>query len=248
MTNHFLVDRRTVDRFFRILTWVPFVLIAAYLADMAIGSPAWLLKRLVDLDGESSIPAWFSSMLLFLVALSLLLRGLQTGSDQGPSRWFFVLGCAGFLFLSADEALFIHESIAESPVLRKYPQLVKPLRFKHGYGAWIPMYATILVVLAAIAAPQFLRFWRAHRAALLTFAVGAATFLLGAVALEIVGYQFKELFVAVPAIHTSEIIAEELLEMLGSIIMLRGGASLVLESSEHRADTASPQARARSFG
>jgi len=227
MTNHFTLDRRTVDRFFRVLTWVPFVLVAAYLADMAIGSPVWLLKRLVDLDGENSFPAWFSAMLLFLVGLSLLLKALQTPSGQGPSRWFFLLGCAGFLFLSADEALFIHESIAESPVLKEYPQLRDRLRFKHGYGAWIPMYGAVLAVLTAIAAPQFLRFWKSHRSAFIAFALGAATFLLGAVALEIVGYQFKELFLAVPAIHTAEIIAEEVLEMLGSIIMLRGGVILI---------------------
>jgi hypothetical protein len=216
MTNHYLVERTTVDRFFLVLASVPFLLVAAYLADMAIGSPVWLVKRLVDLDAESSLPAWYSSMLL------------QPPSGRGPARWFFLLGCAGFLFLSADEALFIHESIAGSPALKANPHLMAVLHLKHSQGAWIPIYGAVVAVLFAVAAPQIWRFWKTHRPAFLAFAIGIGMFLFGAIVLEIAGDRYMDLLRAVPAIHTAEIVAEELLEMLGSIIMLRGGASFFL--------------------
>ena len=203
----------------------PFLLGALYLADLLAGSPIWLIKRLVDLDGENSVPAWFSSMLLFLVGITFLVRALGEHVDKGPSNWFFFLGAAGFFFLSADEALFIHESAAEA-LNKHHAEISMLLRFKGGYGAWIPIYLGVIALVGILTGPQVWRFRRVYRSSFNTLAIGVGVFLSGAVGLEIVSYQFKEIFVAVPAIHMAEIVAEEILEMLGAITMLRGAASL----------------------
>jgi len=246
MNRSFALDPKALDRLFALLMITPFLLGAIYMADWLIGSPIWLIKRLVDLDGENSFPAWFSSMLLFLVGITFLVKALGECVDGGPSNWFFLLGAAGFLFLSADEALFIHESVGEA-LNKHHSDVSQLLRFKNGYGAWIPIYLGVIGVLGFVTGPQIWRFWRVHRCSFKTLAIGAAVFLSGAVGLEIVSYQFKEIFVAVPAIHTAEIVAEEILEMLGSITMLRGCLTLFIDPNLQRVSLAARETSAESW-
>jgi len=56
------------------------------------------IKQLFDLDGESSIPAWFSSVQFFLIGLVLLLKSRQPDPDHPPSAIFLRLVNAGFIF------------------------------------------------------------------------------------------------------------------------------------------------------
>lgn len=221
MDNPPQFSSQDLSRFFLLLVSFEIVLLAVYFLDMLLGSPVWFFQRLVNIDGENSIAAWFSSMQLFLIGVLLFLWGWRHRPGPGPNRWFIMLGAGGFFFLSADEALFIHESITEA--LLKYEWL---FRFEGGHGIWIPIYLSILVVLIALSWRQFWRFWNHHRRTFLLMAAGAGTFLFGAVGLEVASYEF------IPddsALYLVEVAAEEFLEMLGANIILYASMEVVTE-------------------
>ena len=69
----------------------------------------WLLRALFDLDEEESFGTWFSAGLLFLVAGVALLCGRRARSVGQPSIAWALLG-AGFLILSIDEVVGLHET------------------------------------------------------------------------------------------------------------------------------------------
>ncbi len=212
--------RRDLQQFFLLLVGFEVLLIAAYFVDMLLGSPFWLLQRLVDIDGENSFASWFSSTQLFLIGLVFFLWGWRRESDTGPDRWFTLLCAVAFFFLSADEALFIHESITRG--LSKYESLY---RFKGGHGMWIPFYVGALVLLGMLCWRQIQQFWKHHREAFLLMLVGAALFLLGAVGLEIAAY---ELISKESPILLIEVAAEEFLEMFGASVILYAGTTLLI--------------------
>ena len=75
-----------------------------------VGTPIWLL----DADVERSLPTWFSVVLLALASVSLALVArshLKSGSRHGL-HW--ALLAAGFLTMSVDEHLELHERIGSS--------------------------------------------------------------------------------------------------------------------------------------
>jgi hypothetical protein len=213
--------RKDLNRFFLSLVGFSLLLIAAFFFDRLIGSPIWFFERLVNIDGENSFPAWFSSIQLFLIGGFLLLKGWRCDPARGPARWFYLLGAAGFMFLSADEALAIHESVTEA--LLKYEWL---FRFEGDHGMWIPIYLAGMALLMALSWRQVLRLWNYERRAFLLMALGAAIFLFGAVGLEIVAYQFLQ---SASSLYFVEVAAEEFLEMLGASIILYGSMNLLLE-------------------
>lgn len=213
--------RRDINRMFMALVAMAAALIGAYFLNRLIGSPIWLLERLVDINGENSLPAWFSSIQLFLIGGALLLAAWRGSEDRGPAPWLLALGGAAFVFLSADEALFIHESVTQA--LLKVEWM---FRFKGGHGIWIPVYGTLAVLGLALTWRQIWRMWSHQRRPFLIMAAGAAGFLLGAVGLEVVAYEF--LVVGSP-LHLAEVAAEEFLEMTGSSVMLYGSLELLVE-------------------
>ena len=220
MDDRLSFNRKDINRLFVFLVGFAALLIAAFFIDKAIGSPIWLLERLVNIDGENSFPSWFSSTQLFLIGFFLFLKACRSDSEQGPARWFYLLGAGGFMFLSADEALLIHESITQA--LLKFDSLY---RFEDDHGMWIPFYLGTLALLALLSWRQVCRFWECHRRPFLLMAAGAGTFLFGAVGLEITAY---ELIATSSWVYLVEVAAEEFLEMVGASIILYGSLDLLI--------------------
>lgn len=232
--------RRDMNRMLMTLLGMAATFIALYFLDRLIGSPIWLFQRLVNIDGENSFPSWFSSMLLFTIGLILLLKAWRADPRQGPMPWFYVLGAAGFLFLSADEALFIHESITEG--MLRYGWMP---RFSGDHGIWIPVYAALGLLLVGISWRQVRRLWVHERRAFVLMAAGASTFLVGAVGLEIVAY---ELISSDSGWYQLEVAAEEFLEMAGASLILYGSLHLLAKpgvAAEAQVKLEQKQARAR---
>ncbi len=71
----------------------------------------WMLRELFDVDEEESIPTWFSSGVLLLVAVVLffIYRLKQHAGDTNAPYWAG-LG-AGFTFMSVDEIAGFHETL-----------------------------------------------------------------------------------------------------------------------------------------
>lgn len=213
-------SRKDATRFFLFLVGFAAFLIAAYFVDKALGSPFWFFERLFNIDGENSFPAWFSSIQLFLIGAFLMLKGWRADPERGPARWFYLTGAAGFVFLSADEALAIHESVTQA--LLKVEWLY---RFEGDHGMWIPIYLALAVIALAVTWRQVWRMWSYNRGPFVVMALGAGMFLFGAVGLEIVAYEF----LSGSPLYVLEVAAEEFLEMVGASTMLLGSMGLMIE-------------------
>ena len=169
-----------------------------------------------DLDGEANLPAWFSSIQLFVIGQAFLLKGLQINSKTQLSRFFFYLGCLGFILLSADEAARIHETL--NGVLQHVHLLP---RFKDGNGIWIAIYILIGAALFFITSREILAMWNCYRRATLIMAMGVGVALFGGVVLEIVSYQYLRSG-STQLLYFIEVAFEEFFEMSGASITLYG--------------------------
>jgi hypothetical protein len=71
----------------------------------------WLLRQLFDVDEEESIPTWFSSAVLLLVAVVLFfIYSLKRRVRDSYANSWAGLG-AGFTFMSIDEIAGFHETL-----------------------------------------------------------------------------------------------------------------------------------------
>lgn len=167
--------------------------------------------RILSVDAEQSLPTLFSVVIMFMaVALLALIAALerQAGASDA-SRWAIL--ALGFLFMTADEALSVHE------------RLVRPMRQLLGdeplgvlFYAWvIPGLAIVLLV--ALLFVRFLRRLRSRTAVL--FMVAGGLFLAGAIGLELAGGWYVERHgrgIVQGIIST----VEEALEMAGIIVFI----------------------------
>lgn len=158
-------------------------LVAVYALDIALRQPSWTVHLLFDLDGEATIPAWFSSAQLLVAAWLFALAAGKTDYPEIPGL-FLALVAVGFCFLSMDEIVGIHEGIT-----RSFRDIDALPRFRGGHGIWIPFYLGAGALFAMLTAPYWIRLWRVERRGTLLFGVGVALFLAGAVGVEASSYE-----------------------------------------------------------
>ena len=85
------------------------VLVLLYLINWSLGQPIPFLTNLVNLDGEGNLPAWYSSMQLFLVASMLAIFLSRKFNKNNMESWAMLILCLIFAILSLDEIASIHE-------------------------------------------------------------------------------------------------------------------------------------------
>ena len=135
-------------------------LVLIFAADTLLGSPIGVVHTLFDLQAERTIPAWFSSIQLFLIGLIFLLKGYRLDKDHSPSPLFLLMVGVGFVFLSADEAASIHEKIAY--VLKRFEWVPS---FKGNRGIWIFVYALSGLILLLATFREVVALWNRYRRA-----------------------------------------------------------------------------------
>jgi len=181
--------------------------------------PPWdKLQIWFDLGAEGTVPAWFSSGQLLLVALALLAAAFRREILPSEMRLLLVAGL-GFLFLSADEAAMIHERVTQ--YLRSYEALP---RFAGNRGVWVFVYGAIGLALFVVFIRSIAAFIRRLPRQALLMASGFATILLGAVGLEVL--YFYDLWTG-----PTQTGAEELLEMVGASLILTGAVATVFDKA-----------------
>ena len=183
------------------------------------------LRGLFYLGKEHNIPAMFSTALLLFAALLLLVITLheRNRGARDVARWAIL--AAGFLLMSIDESVSIHERFNEPT-----RHLLGPGNLGIFYFAWvIPGFALVLVLGAF-----FLRFLlRLPAATRFIFILAAALYLGGALGVELVNGRHAELHGTGMVYHLM-VTAEESLEMAGAILFIYG---LLRYLADHHPET-----------
>ena len=183
------------------------------------GASGWtvtLPSRYLELEGENTVPAWFSSVLLLACAGAAALAGgleraaRRHGAGEARRRggWFWWVIAATFVYLSIDEASAIHEVFGT----RIVSKAVGPTTGLLFYG-WVLLGGLGALLFAAASVP-FL--WRLPRRTAGRFVLSGVLFVTGAVGLEMLGGRHAERAGNATVQYLLFYCAEEALEMLGA--------------------------------
>lgn len=102
-------------KFIRLLWWIVVGLVTLHLTIQAIHyyiqEVPWLLRGLFDVDEEESFSTWFSTIILFISAMLLLLTAQLRDRKNDPfcRHWYGL--ALGFGLLSLDEIVGLHETL-----------------------------------------------------------------------------------------------------------------------------------------
>jgi hypothetical protein len=209
------VRDRSADNLLRGLIIFEVLLVVFHWVDALLGAPVPLLHGLFDLDGEANIPTWFSSAQLLVIGLVLLIAALHNGSTGKPSRLLLCCLSAGFVLVSADEVVQLHEGITGVLGARYIdwaPSLANEYR-----GTSILAAVALMIVLRNLY-PNMVAFWKWSRKLSLMALAGFSMMILGASVIESIGYKFMQ---PGSIAYSVEVSVEELLEMVGASLILR---------------------------
>jgi MFS family permease len=168
--------------------------------------------NLFNFDEESNVPTFYSGLLLLLAAGLLLEIGLykkKKGEHFAP-QWFILSGL--FVYLAFDEVMQVHE------------QLIEPLQWLLAargvlHFAWVVVGAPLVLVIAIAYLPFFLRLPR--RVQLWTFA-SAATYVTGAIGVEMIGGWYVDSYHDWGFPYYLITTLEETLELVGLSLLICG--------------------------
>jgi hypothetical protein len=169
---------------------------------------------LFNLDGEATLPAWFSSLQLGLVGVIFLAVWVGVPERESGLRQFLLIVGLGFLFLSMDEAAEFHEKLTR--VLRHVDWLPQ---FKG--GIWIPIYLSIAAYVGLSTRRTISLLCKNRRPEMVFMLCGLVLIIIGSVALEIVTHMFWK-DGQHPTLYKIEVVLEEFFEMAGASVLLYG--------------------------
>jgi hypothetical protein len=172
----------------------------------------WYTAWYFDFNVETNFPSFFSTMLLMLAAVLLLicyLHSRRIGSSQ--RRYWLVLSIV-FVFLSLDENVQIHEVIAQHLT----PVLPTDLNgFIH--WSWVVPYSVLVLLLGGYFLSFVLRLPSFTRR---LFIISGVIFITGALGLELFEGYFFKLYGLDHPINKVLYCLEELMEMWGVILFI----------------------------
>ena len=202
----------------RILVVVAVLLLVANLVNFwmiyVLGyTDVYRLAELFDFDTEQNVPTYYSGC-LFLLNVLLLLSVRQAARTLSKPNVIWLMLAALFLFLGFDELFAVHE------------RLGRPVREAWNlsgifFFAWVLPYGAAVLLLAMLFLPVW---WRLNQRSRFWFGMSAATYLAGALGMEMIGGLYRQpdlLFVSLATI-------EESLELAG-LIMLTYSLLLLLQ-------------------
>lgn len=174
-----------------------------------LGNDNWIHK-LFFLGWDNNIPAWYSSILLSVAAL-LAFQCSELARAFGPwDRWIFLMFCALLLLMSCDEIARIHEVL---PVIITEGLGLKTHPIFDGHK-WVVLGGPIVFIILAGFFFILTRVLKRHKPSLILLGLGFSCIILGGVLLE-------ALTVLIPhgLLKMLEILAEESLEMIGTLLV-----------------------------
>ncbi len=207
----------TIDskKIVRALSWIVLSLIGAHILGQAADYYYSLdgehrLVELFNLDRELNIPSVYSSATLLLCAVLLGMIALSVREKKAPYFWHWLGLGAGFLYMSLDELLSIHEKV--SVAVRHALDTTGFL-----WHAWVIPYGLLAVVIAV----AYLRFLRhLPQRTRWFFVLAGGLFLGGAVGVEMLSAQVMIETGKTSLLWRAVTTVEEALEMAGVVVFI----------------------------
>lgn len=112
------------------------------------------LNAIIDLREERTIGTWFESVLFVITGLSFFLVSRHPALSKF-GKTLLVLMALGFCFLSADEALVLHEFMGYE--LEQVTGIVKDTALEQRGFSWVLIYAPAALVVFALVSGQYRR-------------------------------------------------------------------------------------------
>lgn len=221
MEFRLFLDRRAARRVLAGLLLFEASAVLVYLVSFFLGHPESAFHRAIhyqfNLDGEANLLAWFSSAQLFAAGALILALSFASNVREIPSRLMFRLAGCALVFLSADEAGMIHETVGDA--LKGVAAV--PRLFKYDtQGVWWPVYAALAVAGAVLGLRMAVQFWKRYRRESVVVGLGLALAAAGMLGWEAIGYGISER--RFPTLTAFEYAIEELSEMFGVSLALYG--------------------------
>ena len=168
--------------------------------------------KLFYVDLELNVPAFFSSLLMLVSAGLLGIISLFKFRERTSFKWHWAILAIGFLFMSFDEIIAVHERFIE-PVRAMFGDV----QFGVLYFAWV-IPAIFLVIVIGLGFVRFLM--ELPRSSRTWFLLAAALFLGGAIGFELLEGQHAEIFGKDNLTYMVMTSIEEGLEMGGVIVFI----------------------------
>lgn len=182
--------------------------LAARVIEKLLGYDNTTFVRLVDVSEEANITSWFSSLLLLISALLILLIARLKHLEKDPFTRYWTFMAVVFFFLSLDEIASIHEAT------------IKPLRALFNasgyfYYSWVILAIPVLLIFTVLYARFFFSLPGNIRNQLI---LAAFLFLSGAVGFEMLGGFLHDVQISRMYLSSVLVTFEELLENLGAVL------------------------------
>ena len=183
------------------------------------------LVDMFDLDGERNIPTFFSQVIMLITALLLAVIFVFNKKRNEPYTAKWAVLSAGFLFMSFDEGMVIHEKLG--PYCRA---LLTALFNTDHYGffrfAWI-IPGSILVIFLVVFFVKFLLYLPAKTRR--SFLLAGFIYVGGVIGIESVSGKYFESN-GYSLIYSIISTVEESLEFLGIILFIRALLIYIVEN------------------
>ncbi|MGY2128320.1 hypothetical protein [Blastococcus sp. SYSU DS0617] len=166
--------------------------------------------RLLNADGEGNVTTWFSTVLLFSIALVCLGVGMLLRARSAPLRRYWLGLALVFGYLSVDELAWLHEELI--PRMDGIVEAEGAFTFP-----WVVV-AAPLVILFAVVYAGFL--WKLPRRTAALFVLAGLLYVGGALGLEAVGGLFYGDDLGANVAYVLVTTVEECLEMIGAALFL----------------------------
>jgi len=197
---------------------------AIYFFNYLAGERFEFVNKLLDIDRENSIGAWYSSCQLFLIGFFAVYFAVQKFAWKEKLSWPLVFLPLMFFFLSMDESVQIHEWLGKKSDALMPGGTRAGTVFRHT-GIWmfvigLPFFACFIVFALSIR-----KYFAFVPGAFTKLLVGMTVLLLGALGFEGLSSVFSDDLNSV--MYRLIVICEETFEMVGATIMLWGVYDLV---------------------
>lgn len=200
----------------------------AYAANFLAGKPIHNITTILNLNGEESVCAWFSSIQFFCIAVLGMLYVFKNVSRRNRKTYLLAFLPLVFLLFSIDEIIQLHEGLGGS-LDRLLPDGTREGSAVEKTGVWMFVLGIPFLAVFLLWAWSVRSLFIEKAACWKKIMTGMLIFLFGALCVE-----FLTNFVTAGSLgDLVEVLFEEGFELLGATVILWGVYDLTIEYLRH---------------